>query len=151
MNVSATPFTPLAAAIGGALIGLSAVLLFALIGRIAGISGIAGGLLERRPTGGRGWRIAFVLGLIGGAALTGMALGDGGRFGATRAAYPPLLLLAGGLLVGYGTALARGCTSGHGVCGLARLSPRSLAAVAVFLATGIATAVLLRHGLALTT
>ena len=147
MNVSATPFTPLAAAIGGALIGLSAVLLFALIGRIAGISGIAGGLLERRPTGGRGWRIAFVLGLVAGAALAGAVLG--GRFGATRAAYPPLLLLAGGLLVGYGTALARGCTSGHGVCGLARLSPRSLAAVAVFLATGIATAVLLRHGLAL--
>ncbi|MFT3816630.1 MAG: YeeE/YedE thiosulfate transporter family protein [Rubrivivax sp.] len=145
MTISATPFTPLTALIGGALIGLSAVLLFALIGRIAGISGIVGGLLDRRPAGGRGWRIAFVLGLIAGAALAGAALG--GRFGATRIGYPPLLLVAGGLLVGYGTALARGCTSGHGVCGLARLSLRSLAAVAVFLATGIVTAVLLRHGL----
>ncbi|MCA0243041.1 MAG: YeeE/YedE family protein [Proteobacteria bacterium] len=145
--VTATPFTPLAAVAGGALIGLAAVLLFGLVGRIAGISGIVGGLLDRRPAGGRGWRVAFVLGLVAGAALAGAVLG--GRFGAPRMGYPPLLLLAGGLLVGYGTALARGCTSGHGVCGLARLSPRSLAAVAVFLATGIATAVLLRHGLAL--
>ncbi len=144
MNLEATAFTPISAALGGVLIGLAAVLLYGLIGRIAGISGISGGLLQRQPDGGRAWRLAFVLGLIGGAALLGLALG---RVGPPRSGYSPWLLVLSGLLVGYGTALARGCTSGHGVCGLGRLSLRSLVAVAVFLSTGIATAVLLRHGL----
>ncbi len=146
MTLEATAFTPYSAALGGALIGLAAVLLYGLIGRIAGVSGISGGLLRPGIGADRGWRLAFVLGLVGGAAVVGALWSPGA---APRSAYSPGLLVLSGLLVGYGTSLARGCTSGHGVCGLARLSLRSLVAVLSFLAAGIGTAVLLRHGLGL--
>jgi uncharacterized membrane protein YedE/YeeE len=134
-------FTPVSAAIGGALIGLAAVLLMLLTGRIAGISGIVGSLL--RPTAAElPWRVAFVVGLIA-APLLFRAAG-----GATPAiAVTPSLGLAvlGGLLVGYGTQLGSGCTSGHGVCGLARLSPRSLAATITFLLVALVTVFVTRH------
>jgi uncharacterized protein len=134
-----TPFTPVAAAMGGALIGLSAVLLLWLTGRLAGISGIAGGLIQ----GDRPWRLAFLLGMVGGAA--GLAW-LGGPVAAPREGVSPWLLVAAGLLTGYGTSLAHGCTSGHGVCGLARLSWRSLVAVVVFLGTAVLTVGVMRHG-----
>ena len=129
----------LGALCGGVLIGLSAVLLMAALGRIAGISGIAGGLL----TGGdRGWRLAFVLGLLAGPLLLWWLRGDSG-VGTPQVGLPWMALA--GLLVGFGTRLGGGCTSGHGVCGVARLSPRSLLATAVFMVFGIATVFVLRH------
>ena len=133
-----TAFTPLQALAGGALIGLAATLLYAGIGRIAGISGILNSAVERREE--RGWRIAFLLGLMVSAG-TVLALRDAG----VREGFPPMALLAAGLLVGFGTRLGNGCTSGHGICGLSRLSKRSLAAVAVFMASGMACVYLLRH------
>ncbi|MFO1069555.1 MAG: YeeE/YedE family protein [Geminicoccaceae bacterium] len=132
----------LAGLAGGALIGASAVVLMLLLGRIAGISGILGGLLPPEPAADRGWRLAFLAGLVGGpvllAALTGSA-----AIGAPVVATP--VLVVAGLLVGAGTTLGSGCTSGHGVCGLSRLSPRSLAATATFMATAIVTVFLVRH------
>ncbi len=134
-----TEFTPLSAALGGGLIGLSALLLFWLDGRIAGISGILGNLLEGREIG---WRIAFLLGFIAAPAL----------YAAAGGSLPPLsvtasvpLLLIGGFLVGFGTRLGNGCTSGHGVCGIARLSPRSIAATCIFMAAAAATVFIMRH------
>lgn len=140
-----TGFTPWSAAAGGALIGAAAVLLWWLNGRIAGVSGVAGGLLAPGPVGGgRGWRWLFLLGLVLGAAAW---FGLSGQVPALRTDLHPGLLVAAGLLVGYGTTMAGGCTSGHGVCGLGRLSLRSLVAVAVFLGVAIATTALVRHGL----
>lgn len=138
-------FTPWSALAGGALIGLAAVLLLWCNGRIAGISGIAGGLWFA-PHGERAWRWLF---------LVGLALGAGAWALLAPAAPPPRqgfplsLLLLAGLLVGYGTSLGGGCTSGHGVCGLARLSPRSLVATAVFMASAAATTYVVRHLLGL--
>jgi len=136
-----TEFTPLSAALGGALIGLSALILFLLDGRIAGISGILGNLLAPRP-GEVAWRIAFLAGLVSAPAL----------YAAFGGHLPPLtvtssipLLLASGFLVGFGTRLGSGCTSGHGVCGLARLSPRSIAATLTFMAAGVITVFVTRH------
>lgn len=123
---------------GGVLIGVSAALLLLWIGRIAGISGILGGLLRRGPD--RAWRAAFLAGLMGAGALAMHALDQA----TPSPASPPVLLLAG-LLVGYGTSLGNGCTSGHGVCGLGRLSVRSLAAVLVFMATAFVTVYVTRH------
>lgn len=119
---------------GGLLIGLSAALLILLNGRVAGISGLVAGLA--RPGGRRLADAAFLLGLILGAPLLALLTGHWPEM--RIAAGLPVLALAG-LLVGFGTRLGSGCTSGHGVCGLARLSPRSLAAVLVFLATGVLT------------
>lgn len=133
-----TPFTPLQALIGGALIGLAATLLYAGVGRIAGISGILNNAVEQREE--RGWRMAFLLGLVVSAGIV-LALRDAG----VREGFPPMALLVAGLLVGFGTRLGNGCTSGHGICGLSRLSGRSLAAVAVFMASGMACVYLLRH------
>ncbi len=129
---------------GGALIGASAALLLLANGRIAGISGILGGLLGPSVRDGA-WRTAFVIGLLAGPALFRLGAGHWPevRVGASW----PVLVVAG-LLVGYGTRLGSGCTSGHGVCGLARLSPRSLAAVATFMAAAIVTVFLVRHGVA---
>ena len=135
-----TAFTPLAALTGGAMIGLAAVLLLALVGRVAGISGILNGAVERRE--GRAWRAAFLLGLVGGAALW---FGFGHAVPPPRTGFPLPWLIAAGLLVGFGTRLGSGCTSGHGICGLARLSRRSLVAVLVFMGTGFATVYVLRH------
>jgi uncharacterized membrane protein YedE/YeeE len=133
-------FTPLPALIGGAMIGLAASGLLAFGGRIAGISGIVGGLLRPRA-GDIAWRAAFVLGLIGGGSL--LRLADPAAL--TLAGAPPLpLLVLAGLLVGFGTHLGNGCTSGHGVCGISRGSPRSLVATLAFMLTGALTVWLTR-------
>ncbi|MCE3028117.1 YeeE/YedE family protein [Salinicola sp. DM10] len=136
--------------VGGGLIGLAATLLMGLLGRIAGISGILSGALFERGSD-RGWRLAFLLGLVSGPALLLLLgldwgnvapRGDVAALGSTVVGAPlagtPTMLLAG-LLVGLGTGLGSGCTSGHGVCGLARLSPRSLAATLVFLLMAMLT------------
>ncbi len=134
-------FTPVSAAIGGALIGLAAALLMLLTGRIAGISGILGGCLGTAG-GDKGWRLAFLGGLIL-VPLTGAVTG----YGLTTPQMPAsfTVIIAAGLLVGFGTRLGSGCTSGHGVCGIARLSPRSITATAVFMATAILVVALTRH------
>ena len=134
-------FTPVSAAVGGALIGLSALLLWFANGRIAGISGIVGSLWTPR-TGDVAWRIAFIVGLIISPLLYRAA---GGAWPKITITAPTGIIVAAGLLVGYGSRLGGGCTSGHGVCGMARLSPRSLAATAIFMATAIATNFVLRH------
>jgi hypothetical protein len=134
--------TPLSGLSGGALIGLATAALMLLTGRIAGVSGIFGGLLALRP-GDQAWRIAFVAGLIAApliAALAGAPL--------PRPAITSNLALAaiGGLLVGFGSRLGSGCTSGHGVCGFARLSARSIAATMIFMGTAVVTVAIVRHG-----
>ena len=134
-------FTPISAAIGGALIGLSAAPLWLSVGRIAGISGIVGSLWSPR-TGDVTWRVAFLIGLIAAPLIYGWGTGSLPRISVST---PPLIVIAGGLLVGFGTRLGGGCTSGHGVCGLARLSPRSLMATALFMPTAVVTSFLLRH------
>ena len=135
-----TEFTPISAVIGGALIGLAAVMLMAANGRIAGISGLAGGLIG--PEGGdRAWRGAFLAGLAA-APLAFMALGP--DIAIQIEANTPALIAAG-LLVGVGTQLGSGCTSGHGVCGLSRLSRRGLAATATFMGAGAAVVFFTRH------
>lgn len=134
-------FTPVSALIGGALIGLGVVVLMFANGRIAGISGIVGGIVQPDGPEWR-WRLGFVAGMVGGAALA-MVVGVAAETIAVTGSLP--LLIGGGLLVGFGTRLGSGCTSGHGVCGLARLSPRSLAATGIFMATGAATVFAMRH------
>lgn len=136
-----TPFTPWSALGGGALIGLASVLLMALNGRVAGISGIAGGLLAP-GTPDRGWRAAFIAGLI--LAPLVYALFAGELPEVTIPVGIPMLI-AGGVLVGLGTQLGSGCTSGHGVCGMSRLSPRSIAATITFMTAGFATVFVVRH------
>ncbi len=133
-------FTPASALLGGAMIGGAAALLWLMLGRIAGISGILGGVAQAPPAD-RGWRLAFLAGLVGAPMAYAATVG---RPAITMAAGPALLVLAG-LLVGIGTRLGSGCTSGHGVCGIARLSPRSLAATGVFMATAAATVFVTRH------
>ena len=128
-------FTPISASIGGALIGLSAVLLMTLNGRIAGISGVFSGSVFAEH-GDKFWRAAFVLGLIAAPALWALSNGNQPPFDITE---NWTLIIAGGLLVGFGTRLGSGCTSGHGVCGLSRLSPRSMASVVLFMGAGMAT------------
>ena len=135
-------FTPVSAAIGGALIGLAAVLLMLFTGRIAGISGIAGGLFNPR-TDDRLWRLAFIAGLIAApvaAALVGHAVPMPQMPGSM------ITIAVAGLLVGFGTRLGNGCTSGHGVCGIARLSLRSILATLVFMATAMVVVAIMRHG-----
>ncbi len=143
-------FTPLTAAIGGALIGLASAVLWLGNGRIAGISGIFGQLLPPAQT--VIWRLIFLLALIGGAWATAAllpGLGVGGSEPAVLASPPqgwpvpmPVWLVVAGLLIGFGTKIGNGCTSGHGVCGLARLSWRSMVAVAVFFSVAILTVTL---------
>jgi uncharacterized membrane protein YedE/YeeE len=136
-----TDFTPISALIGGALIGLSGALLMLLTGRIAGISGIFGGCLLAGASG-RDWRLAFIAGLIVApllGALTGFPL-----------ALPQMpnswiVIVAAGFLVGFGARLGGGCTSGHGVCGIARLSKRSIAATAIFMLAAFIVVFLTRH------
>jgi uncharacterized membrane protein YedE/YeeE len=133
-------FTPYSAFAGGLLIGLAAIVMMLFQGRIAGISGIVGGLFAPRA-GEVAWRAAFVIGLLGGAAIAGAAVGV-----PVLRERPALLAVAiAGLLVGYGTRLGSGCTSGHGVCGIARLSPRSLVATVVFMAGGAAVVFVTHH------
>jgi uncharacterized membrane protein YedE/YeeE len=136
-------FTPVSAAIGGALIGLAATLLMLLTGRIAGIAGIFAGIVP--PAGAandRGWRIAFIAGLILAPLVAGLA---GYPMAPTQLPGGPGLIAGAGLLVGLGTRLAGGCTSGHGICGLARVSARSMVATAVFVATAMAVVAIARH------
>ncbi len=140
MTIDWSAFTPWSALAGGLLIGLAAALFVLVNGRIAGISGIVGGLLRPR-SGDTTWRLAFVAGLIA-APLTWQL---------TRA-LPPIhieagypVLIAAGLLVGISTRYGAGCTSGHGVCGISRLSPRSLVATVLFMASGFVTVFVIRH------
>jgi uncharacterized membrane protein YedE/YeeE len=134
-------FTPISATLDGLLIGFAAAGLLLFSGRIAGISGILGGLLDL-PRGDTSWRAAFIAGLIAGGLLLWW-------FSPRALALPPdysyLTYAVAGLLVGYGTRLGSGCTSGHGVCGIGRLSPRSLAAVTTFMASAIVTVFIERH------
>jgi hypothetical protein len=134
-------FTPIPALLGGILIGLSVVLLMLTNGRIAGISGVVGGLLALKVRDA-GWRLAFILGLVAGPLLYAAVAGGVPPIDVTPSAG---LLVVGGMLVGFGARLGGGCTSGHGVAGIARLSPRSLVATGVFLATGILTVFITRH------
>ena len=134
-------FTPVASAIGGALIGLAAVLLMILTGRVAGISGIFGGLLSLQASD-KAWRLAFVAGLIL-APLTGTLVGYAIAEPQMPASLPVIAIA--GLLVGVGTRIGSGCTSGHGICGIARLSPRSIVATLLFMAAAIVTVALMRH------
>jgi hypothetical protein len=134
-------FTPLSALSGGVLIGIAAAWLYLANGRIAGISGIVGGLLSPSADDVP-WRAAFVAGLIAGPLLYRLAV-DAAPVVAVTPSFAALI--ASGLLVGYGTRLGGGCTSGHGVCGIARLSPRSIAATAMFMAVAVLTVYLARH------
>ncbi len=136
-------FTPISAAVGGAVIGLAAVLLMLLNGRIAGVTGVFAGLIDPVSTD-RGWRATFIAGLIA-APLSAALLG----FTIPIPHMPASLLTvaAAGLLVGFGTRLSNGCTSGHGICGVARLSPHSITATAVFMAAAIVVVALTRHAI----
>ena len=125
---------------GGVLIGLSAVVLLLLNGRIAGISGIAFSLFERSRLGEWAWKLAFMAGMVGAGVAV---LAWQGQAPAAPVSTP--MLVGAGLLVGIGTAMGNGCTSGHGVCGLGRMSARSLVAVLAFMATAIATVFVVRH------
>jgi len=136
-----TEFTPVGAAIGGALIGLACVWLMAATGRIAGIAGIVNRLIPPFQDDALADRIVFTLGLAAGPLIYVMA---GGSVVQTVSDNNVLLAVAG-LLVGVGTTLGSGCTSGHGVCGLARLSPRSIIATVTFMATGLLTVFVMRH------
>ena len=133
MQIDWMNFTPIASTIGGVLIGLAAVLLMALNGRLMGVSGIAGSLLS--SVGDKAWRICFIIGLAIGAALYAyMAGGIESQMVASLQ-----VLAAAGLIVGIGTALGSGCTSGHGICGISRFSYRSIGATCCFVATGMIT------------
>ncbi len=134
-------FTPISAAIGGALIGLSAVLLMLLNGRVAGITGIAGGLIDPISTD-RFWRAAFIVGLIA-APLSAMLVGY--TVPVPQMPTSMVTIAVAGLLVGFGTRMSNGCTSGHGICGMARLSTRSITATAVFMGAAIIVVALTRH------
>ncbi|MBY0340303.1 MAG: YeeE/YedE family protein [Rhodocyclaceae bacterium] len=140
MTIDWASFTPLTATAGGALIGAAAALLLLMNGRIAGISGILGTAMQKGSRD-RGWRIAFIAGLMLAPWLWSL-------FAALPSALleaTPAWLVIAGLLVGFGSRLGSGCTSGHGVCGIARLSPRSLMATATFMATGFLMVYLLKH------
>ena len=143
MQIDWIHFTPWRSLAGGLLIGAGIALFALLNGRVAGISGILGGLLRPR-SGETGWRVAFLAGLVGAPLAWGLfaALPD-----ARVDAGHPVLLLAG-LLVGLGTRYGSGCTSGHGICGLSRRSPRSIVATLAFMAAGFLTVWLLRHAFA---
>lgn len=133
-------FTPLWSFAGGTLIGIAAALLLVANGRIAGISGIVGGIV-RWSAGDPAWRVLFVAGLIAGGLV--LRLMRPGAIGPSVVGVP--LLVPAGLLVGFGTQLGSGCTSGHGVCGIGRRSPRSIVATVVFMVAGAATTYVVRH------
>jgi len=137
-----TEFTPWASLIGGAMIGLSAVLLMLWEGRIAGISGIAGRLLPPYRDGAFLSRLGFIGGIVAAPLL--ISLASGTPVSQTISSNVPLMIVAG-LLVGFGSVWGNGCTSGHGVCGLSRLSPRSIVATATFMATAFITVFVVRH------
>ena len=143
MLIDWTHFTPWAALAGGVLLGLASALFVLLNGRILGISGIVGGLLRPRA-GDMGWRLAFVLGMFVAPGLYWLVVGPTQpRIDANWG-----MVVIAGLLVGVGTRYGSGCTSGHGVCGLSRMSPRSLVATLGFMGAGFVTVFLIRHALA---
>lgn len=142
MTIDWIHFTPWTALEGGVLIGLAAALFVLFNGRIAGVSGILGGLL-RPQQGDIGWRVAFLAGLVAAPVLYGLVA----ALPEARVDAGPGTLVAAGLLVGIGTRYGSGCTSGHGVCGISRMSPRSLVATAAFMATGFVTVYIVRHAL----
>ncbi|OJF69989.1 hypothetical protein BK026_15070 [Alteromonas sp. V450] len=139
-NWTTTPFEPLAGLAGGLLIGLSVVLLLYTLGRIAGISGIAAGAMTQQGVE-RYWRLAFIGGIILSAVLYIMFVGELHIQPQMSSAW----LIVAGLLVGFGTRLGSGCTSGHGVAGLSRLSPRSIVATLTFMAAAVVTTTVIRH------
>lgn len=135
-------FDPVLAVLGGSLIGIASVLLMVLNGRIAGVSGILGGVLAK-ATGDKAWRLAFIAGLIGAPLVFGLL---GHPLAEPQMPASWLVIVASGLLVGFGARLGGGCTSGHGVCGIARLSSRSIVATLVFVASAVAMVAIIRHG-----
>jgi uncharacterized membrane protein YedE/YeeE len=143
MTIDWSHFTPWASLAGGVLLGIAAAAFVLVNGRILGISGIVGGLLGPKA-GDAGWRIAFLLGMLA-APVTFMLVAPGGALPAARIDAGYGAVIAAGLLVGFGTRYGSGCTSGHGVCGLSRLSPRSLVATLAFMAAGFVTVFLIRH------
>lgn len=140
MTIDVQSFTPLSALIGGLLIGLAAAMFVLLNGRVAGVSGILGGLL-RPKAGDASWRVAFVLGLL----LAPVVYAAFAALPASHIAAGDMLIVIAGLLVGVGTRYGAGCTSGHGVCGLSRFSVRALVATLLFMAAGFATVFVMRH------
>jgi len=135
-------FTPLSAAIGGTLIGFAAALLMLTTGRIAGVSGIVDGLIG--SAAGRAWRAAFVAGLVLAPVISSLV---GFTLPMPQMPASWVLVAGAGLLVGFGSRLGGGCTSGHGVCGIARLSPRSIAATLIFMGTAMMVVAIARHAL----
>ena len=142
MSIDFQNFTPYASLIGGVMSGLAAVLLMLAHGRVMGVSGILGGIVMPSGKSDIGWRILFVIGMLAGPFAV-IHLLD--RPVDIMPAASGMILPVAGFIVGLGTAIGSGCTSGHGICGLARLSPRSLVAGGAFMATGIATVFLVRH------
>ena len=140
MNI--TEFTPYAGALGGALIGIAAVILMASAGRIMGATGIFRGLLTTNFDEAFRWRLVFIVGLLIGTAWTGLFIGAAHSISFVSNNY---IIVIGGLLVGAGTTLGNGCTSGHGICGIARFSKRSVVATCVFMVVAIITVFIVRH------
>ena len=142
--ITATEFTPWAGMLGGALIGLSTVLLMATVGRIAGATGIFGGLLTTRFDGSFNRNALFIFGLLVGAAITGLFW-----FDESQITFPSgtAMTVVSGLIVGVGVYLGNGCTSGHGICGISRFSFRSFVATCVFMAVAILTVLVTRHAM----
>jgi hypothetical protein len=137
-----TTFDPVSALFGGMLIGLASALLILLLGRIAGISGILAGCIDGVGRD-KGWRMAFIIGLV---AAPLIAKAEGYHVLSPQMPSGWILTAAAGLMVGFGTRLGGGCTSGHGVCGIARLSPRSIAATMIFMITAVIVVAVMRHG-----
>jgi uncharacterized membrane protein YedE/YeeE len=138
-----TSFAPVSGLVGGALIGLASIMLMLGIGRIAGVCGIALNAMVTGDAAGRSWRLAFLAGLPLGALLV-TAIGWKDWSGVTFSTSTPMTVIAG-FIVGVGSIAGSGCTSGHGICGLARFSIRSVVATVTFMATGVATVFIIRH------
>lgn len=143
MTIDWNNFTPWASLAGGILLGLASALFILVNGRILGISGILGGLLTPKRSDA-GWRVAFMLGMLAAPATLAL-MAPPGLVSTPRIDAGYVIVIIAGLLVGYGTRLGSGCTSGHGVCGLSRLSPRSLVATGSFMAAGFAMVYVVRH------
>lgn len=143
MGIDWAHFTPWASLLGGIILGLASAIFILFNGRILGISGILGGLLTLKPSEA-GWRVAFMLGMLAAPATLSWVVPPD-LLSAPRIDASYALVVIAGLLVGFGTRLGSGCTSGHGVCGLSRLSPRSLVATGSFMAAGFAMVYVMRH------
>jgi len=142
MTIDFDAFTPLASLAGGIMIGIAALMLMALHGRVMGISGILGGIVKPANAGDVSWRVLFLAGTLLGPLVVMLVMGDGIEMVPVASG---LMLPVAGFVVGLGTAIGSGCTSGHGICGLARLSVRSMTAVGTFMVTAIITVYVIRH------